>query len=561
MSAVSGSKSSSSSSTTNHQQQSPSRFRETAEPELFAGFPQLRLVHQARRDVGEIGYRRNFNAVTVNASSNGTLQHEATSVSSVSGDPAELDKIQKAKAKRSRATNIEVMLQSAVDPKLRQKMMDQHKQWSDGRGSRFRAFDILRSSLKSNHDNDGECTELKDPPLPTRIASVSQTIDTVPSLSEKTQTKSLLSACAACSGRMVIHSCGKRAKPVDHEALAKAEAERQAAEEAEKQRVKAEKRRAAEAKRREARKKKKEEEERKRREEELQKLEEERVAALHKPMASNSVVPQETESFQAYGPPPRKIPRYAELMSAPVTGKSENDYSFGYAREQRETPTASTAGTAAVVAPQSSVAKETYARQNSSNVSEEGQSVYSSTSFTPAAVEPLFKPEETTPLEDTNTMYQSCVAPPPSYTTTSSTAFSERSSAENDALAMLAGLADQSAKAPFFNDAAPDSSVVHYDYSGAEERRRTILDQFHHSAHAQTSMTTTTAAAYASTSGSSSVYDRPLSSSVYGTYHYATTSSTATNGSGIEINRSQSQQQSTAPNGASTGGGGGGTLL
>lgn len=68
-------------------------------------------------------------------------------------------------------------------------------------------------------------------------------------------------SCAACRGRMVIHSCGTRETPVDYEAIATAEKEKKEKEEAEKQRLRIEKRRAAEAKRREARRRKKEEDE------------------------------------------------------------------------------------------------------------------------------------------------------------------------------------------------------------------------------------------------------------------------------------------------------------
>jgi len=78
-------------------------------------------------------------------------------------------------------------------------------------------------------------------------------------------------SCAACEGRMVLHRCGKREKPIDYEAIERAETERRQLEEEEKQRRRIEKRRINDARRREARKKKKAEEERKRREEEKMK--------------------------------------------------------------------------------------------------------------------------------------------------------------------------------------------------------------------------------------------------------------------------------------------------
>jgi hypothetical protein len=75
--------------------------------------------------------------------------------------------------------------------------------------------------------------------------------------------------CAACRGRFVVHSCGKRDKPFDYEAVARAEREHNERMAAEKALAKAEKRRQADAKRREAKMvKKQEEEERKRLEEE-----------------------------------------------------------------------------------------------------------------------------------------------------------------------------------------------------------------------------------------------------------------------------------------------------
>ena len=301
----------------------------------------------------------------------------------------------------------------------------------------------------------------------------------------------------------MIHSCGKRAKPVDVEALERAEAERKAAEEAEKQRQKAEKRRAAEAKRREARKKKKEEEERKRREEELQRLEEERVAAMQKPAQETSTVYSSYSSYETH----RKIPRYADLMAAPVTQRDQ-EYSFGYSRRD------SSNGTTEQAKPQ-----EAYARQDSANVSE--HSTYSSNSFTPAAVEPLFKPEDTTPLEEPT--YRAAV---PSYHTSISVTTSVKkplSASDADALSVLAGLADVAAKPSSWHETTTTTtSEPHYDYNGADDRRQAILRQYQ-SLHSTTNATTTT---------TSSVYDRP---STYESYSYSSSSEAArpvTNGGG-----------------------------
>lgn len=63
--------------------------------------------------------------------------------------------------------------------------------------------------------------------------------------------------CFACMGRMVLHSCGMREKPIDYDAIAREDEERKEIEEAEKVRLRTEKRRLAEAKRRETRRQKK----------------------------------------------------------------------------------------------------------------------------------------------------------------------------------------------------------------------------------------------------------------------------------------------------------------
>jgi hypothetical protein len=84
--------------------------------------------------------------------------------------------------------------------------------------------------------------------------------------------------CPACRGRLVVHSCGKRALPIDYDEVAKAERERKQNLEEEKKKMRAEKRRVADQRRREARKQKQRElEERRRREEEELRLEKERL--------------------------------------------------------------------------------------------------------------------------------------------------------------------------------------------------------------------------------------------------------------------------------------------
>jgi len=94
--------------------------------------------------------------------------------------------------------------------------------------------------------------------------------------------------CTACQGRMVPHSCGKRALPIDFEALARAEKERQEQEDEEKRKMKMEKRKQAEVKRKEAKKKKKEDEKRKKKEkeEELRRIRVAEIAEARARMAN-----------------------------------------------------------------------------------------------------------------------------------------------------------------------------------------------------------------------------------------------------------------------------------
>lgn len=92
------------------------------------------------------------------------------------------------------------------------------------------------------------------------------------------------SACAACRGRPVVHICGRREKPVDYEAIARAERENKERLAAEKALARAEKRRQADARRREAKKMKKieDEERKKREEEEIRQIEEEMCRRIEK---------------------------------------------------------------------------------------------------------------------------------------------------------------------------------------------------------------------------------------------------------------------------------------
>ena len=87
--------------------------------------------------------------------------------------------------------------------------------------------------------------------------------------------------CCACRGRLVIHSCGKRALPIDFDEMAKVEREKREKEEEAKRMKRAERRRQADQRRREARKQKqRESEEKLQREERELRLETERLRCL-----------------------------------------------------------------------------------------------------------------------------------------------------------------------------------------------------------------------------------------------------------------------------------------
>jgi len=123
--------------------------------------------------------------------------------------------------------------------------------------------------------------------------------------------------CAACHGRMVVHSCGKREMPIDYEAIARAEQERKEREAAEKHRIRSEKRRVAEAKRREARRLKKLEEEEQQRLEEEQRQRELEAQRYEEPQAAYSANTSWAQPQEAYRP--QFASPHAQL---PPTGES-----------------------------------------------------------------------------------------------------------------------------------------------------------------------------------------------------------------------------------------------
>jgi hypothetical protein len=195
------------------------------------------------------------------------------------------------KGKRTKVANVEVLLQSCVNPNLRTFMGTQQACWSSGDGchvSKAAANGARRSIARQPKEvlmekNNGPVDE-KELAMellflgPGRSASMSPNTSqgsessvAMPEtqVSHPTQANcSVNNTCAACRGRMVFHSCGRREKPVDYEAIERAEREQKEREAEERNKQRVEKRRAADAKRREERKKKKDEEARVRMEEE-----------------------------------------------------------------------------------------------------------------------------------------------------------------------------------------------------------------------------------------------------------------------------------------------------
>jgi hypothetical protein len=108
--------------------------------------------------------------------------------------------------------------------------------------------------------------------------------------------------CAACQGRFVIHICGKRATPIDYDAIASAERIKQEKEEAEKKEVQTEKRKLAEQRRKDKKLKNKEEEER------LQKEQEEAEREENEASLDLTVKSGDDHHNETYGQPDVTFP-------------------------------------------------------------------------------------------------------------------------------------------------------------------------------------------------------------------------------------------------------------
>mmetsp|Transcript_73717 Transcript_73717/g.206969 ORF Transcript_73717/g.206969 Transcript_73717/m.206969 type:complete len:971 (+) Transcript_73717:1-2913(+) len=236
-------------------------------------------------------------------------------------------------AKRSRAASLEALLKSSIDPRLQRFMFSKQACAVDGRGSCLRPVkpvvvelpkhvtpspdaddseDRKEEGVETNglialstrrqdeaavalgllglSPNQGRVqTPDTDFASDTASRTSSQNAGSSNHAMYKTDSESLFETkrdkvdpnCHACRGRLVIHSCGKRAPPIDFDEVAKVERERKEKEEEDKRRMRAEKRRQADQRRREARKQKQRElEEQRRREEDELRVEKERIRRM-----------------------------------------------------------------------------------------------------------------------------------------------------------------------------------------------------------------------------------------------------------------------------------------
>ena len=119
------------------------------------------------------------------------------------------------------------------------------------------------------------------------------------SIVAKEKRGSVFPSCSACRGRHVIHSCGKRALPIDYEEIARKEKEKKEKEEEEKKRIRAEKRRLADQKRREAKKQKQRELEEQRIREEKARVEDEKQRHREENSTSQDLIRQRREQIVA----------------------------------------------------------------------------------------------------------------------------------------------------------------------------------------------------------------------------------------------------------------------
>lgn len=228
-------------------------------------------------------------------------QQEALAQSStVMANASSLSLPPRVKGKRTKIANVELLLQSCVNPRLRIFMGQRQANWSSGGGCRvFKPGEknkrvkrtVARRLTEEALEENNRPSEEKELAMellflcPDRLGtlSVDTSQDSVSAIKlndagevqpEQFSATRQAYACGACKGRMAIHVCGRRAMPIDYEAIERAEREQREREAEERNKQRVEKRRAADARRREERKKKKDEEARMRFEEEQKRREE-----------------------------------------------------------------------------------------------------------------------------------------------------------------------------------------------------------------------------------------------------------------------------------------------
>ena len=391
----------------------------------------------------------------------------------------------KPKGKRNRPSNVEALLHSSIDSNLRHLMAQKHQVWGNGAGSVLQLSDLIfaescrqkrlsqtkLAAEKTKSATTDEEKELafellflspKKAPTSTEPSENGEAIDKeAVGNGEATNGNHGVSCepgkppCAACQGRLVVHICGKREKPIDYELLARKQREEEARAEAEKQRQRAEKRKAADARRREARRKKKEDEERARQEEALRIMEED-----HRRREEVKRMRElEAEEFA------RAHMREAEDRPSVATIPTYSQYSHATSYE------ATTAARPSLSIPKfSEIMENSSTAQESHRTDDRYMGMDASTSSSVATTNNFGQPQAGSQHE--HEQDPSASIP------------------RHDALAALAAFAGSMSKVEGTTPAPTPSPVATYDYAGSIERRSAILAQLNSQAYAEMTRTT-----------------------------------------------------------------------
>lgn len=277
--------------------------------------------------------------------------------------------------KRSRSANLDAVIKSSIDPKLQRFMYSKQACGADGRGSSLRPAVVLPKhvtpspeaetkeeaisttknvELKSHQDEAAVALGLLGlSPNHVRVntpdtefgSDTASRTSTQNAAADDPKMERMDPNCHACRGRLVIHTCGSRAKPIDFDEVAKVEREQREKEDEEKKKVRAEKRRQADQRRREARKQKQRElEEQRRREEEQIRLEKERLRQVEQVNVSvnNSYAQSPAASELERQRREMIVASYANHISQPTLELNSVDYSRqAYAQSADSAPLAS----------------------------------------------------------------------------------------------------------------------------------------------------------------------------------------------------------------------------